>query len=176
MKTDAPAADRLAWARGLCEEMGLRRTPAREAVLEFFSTQSQPVTLAQVCEGKAVKAQCDPATVFRTLQTLEGMGLLRRIWLHERTPFFVLLFPGDHRDYVLCTGCGKVEETQLECPVGKLEKEVADKLGYTGLRHELGFYGVCPDCQKRHPAEPHVHRPDFSCCAPAPRRRKKKAD
>jgi len=146
-KHDSAAAARLAWASAACQERGLRRTAAREKILGFLARHDHPVTLATVTGDPGVAETCDPATVFRVLQKLEEAGLARRIWLHERTPFYVLVTPHGHRDYVLCTQCGRVEATGLDCPVQALEKEVGARLGYAGLRHELGFYGLCPDCQ-----------------------------
>ena len=141
-------AETLEWARQACREHGLRRTPARELVLEFLARHPHPTNLATVSAAKEIAESCDPATVFRILQKLEEIGVVRRLWLHERAPYYVLLAPHDHHDYVLCTGCGKVEATPLECPVSALEKVVEDKLGYAGIHHELGFYGLCPACQK----------------------------
>jgi len=146
-QASARAVEKFEWAQKVCREQHLRRTPAREQILQFLARQDRPATLATISGERRIAESCDPATVFRVLQKLEEVGLVRRIWLHERAPYYVLLFPHDHRDYVLCTACGKVEETQLECPVQKLEKEVGARLGYAEIHHELGFYGVCPDCQ-----------------------------
>ena len=140
---------KLEWASRVCRERGLRRTPARERVLQFLARQERPATLASISGDRAIAAACDPATVFRILQKLEEIGVARRIWLHERAPYYVLLAPHDHRDYVFCTGCGRLEETLLECPVRELEKEVVARLGYAEVYHELGFYGLCPECQRK---------------------------
>jgi len=145
----ATPAEKLEWARGVCRAAGLRRTPARELVLDFLARHPHPTTLAVVSGEKAIAESCDPATVFRILQKLEEIGAVRRLWLHERAPYYVLLSPHDHHDYVLCTGCGRVEALPLECPVSALEKVVEDKLGFAAVHHELGFYGLCPACQKK---------------------------
>jgi len=163
-KSPARPEEKFEWAQQICRERHLRRTPAREEILQFLSRQDRPATLTTISGERRIAETCDPATVFRVLQKLEEAGLVRRIWLHERAPYYILLFPHDHRDYVLCTGCGKVEETRLECPVQKLEKEVGERLGYAEIHHELGFYGVCPDCQEKPGPGPRRSGKKSSCC------------
>jgi len=138
---------RLEAAVEACRRAGLRKTAAREAILAFLDRRGAPVTLGAVSAAPEIAAGCDPATVFRILQKLEEIGVVRRIWLHDRTPYYVLAEAGRHNDYVLCVGCGKVEATGLDCPARAMEEEVATRLGYASVRHELGFYGRCPECQ-----------------------------
>ena len=137
VKGSGVTATRFEAAVEACRRAGLRKTAAREAILALLDRRGTPVTLSMVAEDSEIAEGCDPATVFRILQKLEEIGVVRRIWLHERTPY-----------YVLCVGCGKVEATGLACPARAMEEEVAGRLGYASVRHELGFYGLCPACQK----------------------------
>ncbi|SDU00390.1 Fur family transcriptional regulator, ferric uptake regulator/Fur family transcriptional regulator, peroxide stress response regulator [Verrucomicrobium sp. GAS474] len=148
-KGEAKASDRYSAAVEACRRAGLRKTVARDTILAFLDRRGTPVTLSSVAEAPGIAEQCDPATVFRVLQKLEEIGVVRRIWLHERTPYYVLAEAGRHNDYVLCVGCGKVEPTGLDCPGRAMEAEVTSRLGYASVRHELGFYGLCPACQKK---------------------------
>ena len=138
---------RFAAAVEACRRAGLRKTAARDAILAHLDRRGVPVTLSSVAEAPGIGGKCDPATVFRVLQKLEEIGVVRRIWLHDRTPYYVLAEAGRHSDYVLCVGCGKVEPTGLECPGRAMEEAVASRLGYASVRHELDFYGLCPACQ-----------------------------
>jgi len=122
-----------------CREQGLRKTAALVGVLETLIEAERP-------EAKRLKGSCDQATVFRLLQRLTDKGVLRRLGLHERAAYFTLIVPGRHQDYLICTSCGSIDSVNAPCPVHALEEEIREKTGFTGLYHELEFFGVCPKC------------------------------
>ena len=105
------------------------------------------MTLAELADSPRLADQCDKATVFRLLQRLTDKGIVRRLGLHERAAYFALLVPGRHRDYLICTPCGRITPVNAPCPVHELEEEIRRTTGYRDLYHELEFFGICPDCQ-----------------------------
>ena len=129
-----------------CRALGLRRTKALEELLATLIENPRPMTLAELASSKRLTDLCDKATVYRLLQRLTEHGIIRRLGLHERAAYFTLLQPGKHSDYLICTGCGKIEAIQAPCPVNELENEIREKTGYQGLYHELEFFGTCPRC------------------------------
>jgi Fe2+ or Zn2+ uptake regulation protein len=129
-----------------CRDLGLRRTKALEELLTTLVEADRPMTLAELASSARLADQCDKATVYRLLQRLSEHGILRRLGLHERAAYFTLLQPGKHSDYLICTGCGKIESIKAPCPVHELEDEIREKTGYRGLYHELEFFGTCPRC------------------------------
>jgi Fur family ferric uptake transcriptional regulator len=129
-----------------CRDLGLRRTKALEELLLTLMENPRPMTLAELTGSKRLADLCDKATVYRLLQRLTEHGMIRRLGLHERAAYFTLLQPGKHSDYLICTGCGKIESIQAPCPVHELENEIREKTGYQGLYHELEFFGTCPRC------------------------------
>ena len=129
-----------------CRDLGLRRTKALEELLATLVESDRPMTLAELSSSKRLTDQCDKATVYRLLQRLTEHGIIRRLGLHERAAYFTLLQPGKHSDYLICTGCGKIEAVKAPCPVHDLEDEIREKTGYQGLYHELEFFGICPSC------------------------------
>lgn len=129
-----------------CRALGLRRTKALEELLATLIENPRPMTLAELASSKRLTDLCDKATVYRLLQRLTEHGIIRRLGLHERAAYFTLLQPGKHSDYLICTGCGKIEAIQAPCPVHELENEIREKTGYQGLYHELEFFGTCPRC------------------------------
>ena len=62
--------------------------------------------------------------------------------------YFTLLVPGRHRDYLICTSCGRISPVNAPCPVHDLEAEIRRTTGYRELYHELEFFGLCPECQQ----------------------------
>jgi Fe2+ or Zn2+ uptake regulation protein len=129
-----------------CRNGGLRRTKALEELLGTLLEAGRPMTLAELAGSPRLVDQCDKATVFRLLQRLTGHGLVRRLGLHERAAYFTLLIPGIHSDYLICTGCGRIDAVQAPCPVHELEQQIREKTGYRNLYHELEFFGTCPAC------------------------------
>jgi Fur family ferric uptake transcriptional regulator len=129
-----------------CRALGLRRTKALEELLSTLIENPSPMTLADLASSERLTGLCDKATVYRLLQRLTEHGIIRRLGLHERAAYFTLLQPGKHSDYLICTGCGKIEAIQAPCPVHELENEIREKTGYQGLYHELEFFGTCPRC------------------------------
>ena len=127
-------------------EAGMRKTKALVELIETLAEANKPLTLAELCASKRLVDLCDKATVFRLLQKLAENGVVRRLGLHERAAYFILLIPGKHNDYLICTSCGSIEAIKAPCPVHALEDEIREKTGYQNLYHELEFFGVCPKC------------------------------
>lgn len=130
----------------LCRSRGLRRTLALERLLETMLLNEKPMTLNDLTHSKQLHETCDKATVFRLLQRLTVIGVVRRLGLHERAAYFCLLLPDRHHDYLICTSCGSIESIKSACPVHALEDEIRAKTGFRDLYHELEFFGVCPKC------------------------------
>ena len=129
-----------------CRSRGLRRTQALERLLETIFINEKPMTLNELTHSEHLHQTCDKATVFRLLQRLAAIGVVRRLGLHERAAYFCLLLPERHHDYLICTECGSIESIKAACPVHALEIEIREKTGFRDLYHELEFFGICPRC------------------------------
>lgn len=125
---------------------GLRRTRALEEVLRLLILTEQPLTLADITQSQQLTDKADPATIYRLLVKLQQRGIIRRLGLHDRAAYFTMIFPGRHSDYLICTECGSMQRLDIACPVEAIEASVAKQHGFSGLYHELEFFGVCPSC------------------------------
>jgi Fe2+ or Zn2+ uptake regulation protein len=130
----------------LLRSLGMRRTRLLENVLQDLAGRDRPVTIAQI--GESLGGVCDTATLYRMIERLVEAGVLRRIGFHDRARYYELVLPGRHHDYLICTRCGAIGDINLACPVDTLERELAERTGYTGLHHDLVFFGCCPECQR----------------------------
>lgn len=148
MHEKTPNESKLAWAAQYCHDKGLRKTQARDALLSFLVQSENPVTWGTLSEAPELKEICNPSTVFRLLVKLEQIGLVRRITVREQPPFFTIGMPGEHNDYVVCTECASIQNLHVACPGSRLEKQLKEELGFSGLHHEFAFYGVCRGCQE----------------------------
>jgi Fur family ferric uptake transcriptional regulator len=142
--------ERLEWAISICREKGLRKTRALEEVLRELILQDKPLRLEDLAKSKSLANQCDRATLYRLLIRLEENKIVKRLGLHERAAYYVMKYPDQHGDYLICRDCGSIEKLNHVCPVEQLEKQLAVETGYADLQHELEFFGTCPDCVKRH--------------------------
>jgi Fe2+ or Zn2+ uptake regulation protein len=140
------AATLLAQAMERARVSGLRRTKALEDVIRILIEASGPLTLGDLAESKELKSGADKATVYRLLMKLEERGLIRRLGLHDRSAYYVMIYPGAHNDFLICTKCGVIEALDIACPVEALEKKIAKQSGFSKLYHELEFFGLCPKC------------------------------
>ncbi len=140
----------------LCQERGLRITKPLRTILQVLKEHSLPLTLAEL-ENKI--DSCDRTTIYRTLQRLEQVGILRQLNFIKGGARFVLKTDKNHEEYLICEGCGKVEALDIACPVRELEQQLMEKTGFRSLSHELEFYGLCPKCD--HPEHPPGHSCKF---------------
>ncbi len=141
-----PGEDRLDWAIRTCRERGLRRTKALQELLRVLIAAERPLNLTELESAPELSDQCDRVTLYRLLSRLEERGIVRRLGFRERAAYFTFCYPGEHHDYLICTDCGKIESLSLACPVEALEKQVMADTGFSGLYHELEFFGRCPKC------------------------------
>jgi Fe2+ or Zn2+ uptake regulation protein len=133
---------------GKLRARGLRRSAGLEALLRHLARHHHPATLGELARAPGLR-KLDQATIYRLVMKLENAGLVRRLGLHERATYFLLLVPGHHHDYLVCTDCGRIEDVEIHCPAEGLEDRIMARTGYRGLYHELEFFGVCPDCLAR---------------------------
>ncbi len=148
-----PAADESpASLLAFCRAAGLRRTHLLARVLEVLRGREEPVNIRDLQQTRGIKGVCSPVTLYRLLQRLEAIGLVRRIGLHERAAHFTLHRAHHHHDYVVCRDCGAVATLKMECPVEKLEREVGRRTcRFPRSQFTMNcmfFTGVCPACGK----------------------------
>ncbi len=139
--------EQVEWALEVCRGKGMRRTHALRQILRVLFKLGRPVGWASLAREPELADSCDPSSIFRILVKLEEIGLVRRVGSPERSYYFMLNLPGEHHEHIICRECGKIENVDIDCPVGKLEQKVGRQTGYGQVYHELEFFGICPDCQ-----------------------------
>lgn len=106
MTTSRPVDDPWADVRSRLRERGLRWTPQRRTLLEVLSETHGHVTGAELVERcRAREVSTIPSTVYRTLDVLEELGLLRHgHGADGREEFHVL--PQQEHGHLYCSECG----------------------------------------------------------------------
>ena len=128
-------------------DAGYKLTNARLTVLEILETHDGHMTSADVLEAvNTADSSIGRASVFRTLDLLTQLSIIRPTYLESSaTPTYVLL-PDGHHHHIVCTTCNKVihfDDCGLENLTRRLEREYGIRI--TG--HLLEFYGHCTGCQ-----------------------------
>lgn len=129
-------------------------TGPRQAILDVLRRHQNPMANREI--HAALGQECDLATVYRNLHTLEDMGLVRRFDFGDGTARFELVPEGDdgHHHHLICTRCSRIVEID-ECFPVEVEQTLARRHGFTEITHKLEFFGVCAQCQaKSAPAVP----------------------
>lgn len=124
-----------------------RVTIPRQAILAILRVRRRPLTIKEIYNALS-PGDCDLATVYRSLNLLERMGMVKRVELGESAARFELLGEDDdgHHHHLICTRCSDIIELE-ECFPEALQDRIAARSGYAKVTHRLEFFGVCPRCQ-----------------------------
>ncbi|MDQ3607698.1 MAG: transcriptional repressor [Actinomycetota bacterium] len=133
-------------AIGALRARGLRVSAARRLVLEAIYTADGPISAEEVAGGLGGRLpRSDPASVYRNLETLEKVGLVRHFHLGHGPGRYVRA--GDAREFLVCDSCGEV------CVLERHTLEEIRAVLRRDLRYEAEFthfpiVGLCSGCHE----------------------------
>jgi len=127
-------------------DAGHKLANARLAVLQALEDSGGHITSAEVLSRvDAIDPSIGRASVFRTLDLLTGLAIIRPTYIGtSMTPTYVLL-PEGHHHHIICTNCNRVIEFD-ECGLEAIAAELERRLGVRLTGHLLEFYGLCDQC------------------------------
>jgi Fur family transcriptional regulator, ferric uptake regulator len=132
-------------ARNELHARGMRWTPQRRALVEVLMGSDGHVTGVELVDRcRALDPETTASTVYRTLDVLEEIGLVRHSHGHDgREEFHVL--PAREHGHLRCEACGKTWEIE-EDEASRLTKTlVHDRRFRVNLSH-LSIVGRCSEC------------------------------
>jgi Fur family transcriptional regulator, ferric uptake regulator len=123
---------------------GLRWTPQRRALIDVLRETDGHVTGAELVElCRERDAETTPSTVYRTLDVLEELGIVRHSHGRDgREEFHVA--PASEHGHATCERCGAVLELDAD-DVGGLTTSLRRRGFNVDLSH-LAVGGTCRDC------------------------------
>lgn len=124
------------------QSAGLRRSGARQMVIDMLGEQSCALTALQIDEKLPKVGR---ATVYRAIEQLEDLDLIHRVDLGGSAFGYEKVDPtGDHHHHIVCDQCGKVEPFADE----RLEKAIHEvrRSGFKISSHEITLKGTCKSC------------------------------
>ena len=124
---------------------GLRWTPQRRALIEVLLQSDGHVTGAELVDRcRAADATTVPSTVYRTLDVLEELGVVRHAHgIDGREEFHV--FPATDHGHLYCTNCHGAWEVGPD-EAGPLLAAIERSRGFRVQLSHLSIAGLCRDC------------------------------
>lgn len=129
--------------KSLLKKEGYSLTKPRKVVFDLLINREPQgmQVLAKRAEGKA-----DRATVYRTVDLFERMGIARRLNLGWKYKIELSdLFTGHHHHFY-CTNCGRTYELPDNPMLETMIDTVSAKSGFAARGHQLEIYGLCGGC------------------------------
>jgi len=121
-------------------------TPQRQLVLDAVR-HLQHATPEQTCQWvQRTAPTVNITTIYRTLDLLEELGLVRHTHLGHGAPTYS---PDEHEHiHLVCHHCGAVETVPHEV-LDDLAGTIRDRSGFELDSGHVGLSGACADCTER---------------------------
>lgn len=148
-RTEALPAPSLTAAVVALRTRGMRVSSTRRALLERLFGADRPLT-ADVLAG-----ELDLASVYRNLDALEAVGLVRHVHVGHGPGLDAL---AGRRDggYAACERCGR-HTALAPAALAHVHAAVLSATGFASEFSHFPIVGVCPDCAPDPTEEDHAH-------------------
>ena len=141
----APTGSPWQSARDLLRARGLRWTPQRRALVDVLAASDGHLSGADILRRcREVDPLTTPSTVYRTLDVLEELGLVRHAHGLDGAEEYHLL-PAEEHGHLYCRSCGG----RWELGTAEAEQLVQTLRSSRGFEVDLSHVtvvGRCPDC------------------------------
>ncbi|WP_205687640.1 Fur family transcriptional regulator [Clostridiisalibacter paucivorans] len=138
--------------RSKLKEKGYKLTTQRRVIYDVFAENSgdhlSPEEVYDKVKGKY--PEIGLATVYRTLQLLEELGLVYKLNFDDGCSRYEINLENDdnhHHHHLICLGCGRVIEVKLDL-LENLEDAIEKEGEFEIVDHNVKFFGYCKDCKK----------------------------
>lgn len=145
MKTGSPT-ERVAEILDLLSANGMRRTSARQAILEALLSAEDHVTAEDIADDVHRRfPSVDVSTVYRTLDTLEQLGIIDHSHLSHGAAIFHLA--DDVHQHLVCDRCGKVTEVAPD-RLKPFFDAMREEFGFEIDSRHFALVGLCEACRR----------------------------
>ena len=123
-----------------CLEKGVRLTDQRKLVAKVMSESEDHPDVDELHKRVAkIDSKISIATVYRTVKLFEEAGIVSKHDFKGNKARYEQA-PQEHHDHLIDINTGEIIEFVNE-DIEKLQKQVAEKLGYKLVDHRLELYG-----------------------------------
>ena len=123
-----------------CKQKGVRLTDQRRLIAKVMSkSESHPDVDELHKKVSKLDSKISIATVYRTVKLFEEAGIVEKHDFKGSKSRYEQA-PEEHHDHLIDVNSGEITEFVNE-EIEKLQKQVAEKLGYKLVDHRLELYG-----------------------------------
>ena len=123
-----------------CKRKGVRLTDQRKLIARTMSEASDHPDVDELHKRvNKLDEKISIATVYRTVKLFEESGILSKHDFKGNKSRYEQA-PDEHHDHLIDVNTGEITEFVNE-DIEKLQKQVAEKLGYKLVDHRLELYG-----------------------------------
>jgi Fur family ferric uptake transcriptional regulator len=148
-RSEALAAPSLTAAVVALRTRGMRVSGTRRTLLERLFHSAQPLTAEELA------GELDIASVYRNLEALEAVGLVRHVHVGHGPGLYALARRRD-TGYAACERCGRHAALAPE-QLASMRAALYAATGFAGDFSHFPIVGVCPDCATAPGKEHHAH-------------------
>jgi Fur family ferric uptake transcriptional regulator len=124
---------------------GHRVTASSRFVLEaLFAAESEGPISAQQIADRSPQTELEPSSVYRNLERLEGLGVVRHVHLGHG-PGLYMLVGGGEREFLLCERCGRVRSVE-PAELDPVRRVIEKRFGYRARFGHFPIVGLCEEC------------------------------
>lgn len=133
------------YAREVLREKGLKSTVQRLAVVHVLHTSRKSLSVAEIHdEVKDMLGATGLATIYRTLEMFENLGIVKRLHFPDGT-YGYAFSQNKHIHHMVCVDCKGVFDFP-ECPVENFDYASVEKQGFRVKDHFIQLFGQCVKC------------------------------
>lgn len=134
------------------KNFGIRPTKKRSCVLNFFQSNTHPLSSREVYErlqGLETSLSMDRVTVYRILDLFTEQGVLHRIPSPDQIDRYCLVMrPNEHEHaHFFCTHCGQIECMDASLFEWKVVPQIQERMSHFHLQID----GLCESCHVQMP-------------------------
>jgi len=133
----------------LLENVGLKKTDARVALLNLFLKSKKPLSAKDI-SAKFSTTGADKVTIYRMLEVMTKKSLIRRVDTGEREAQYEIIDSHDDHHHIICLECKKVSDftgCESDTLITKALKQVKDFKSIS--HHSFDLFGICNMCAKK---------------------------
>ncbi|MCF4112884.1 MULTISPECIES: Fur family transcriptional regulator [Dethiosulfovibrio] len=129
-------------------ELGLKATPCRKAILQRLAQEGEPMAHCDL-ESDPELAPFDRVTLYRNLKAMEERKMIHRIlgidgvWRYCIHDEGIVGCPGNHA-HLICIECGR-----MVCLKDQPIPNISLPEGWTIKGKQLLGYGICDECNSK---------------------------
>ncbi len=133
---------------GMFRREGMRNTLTRRLILEVLEKEGGHLSAAEIFFLiRSHHTGIGMATVYRNLELLRKMGVVRRLDFGEGVGRYELIGGEDHL-HLVCEKCGRVWNVEEKDYLGRWRDFLFQNFGFSLHKGGISLYGICKNCLK----------------------------